>query len=509
MGRPVPYIHHNFDHRETRRNDATLLKLDINRGHAPPDYVEGVVVSELGAQVRLTMHLESKPIVTLPIGTKVKIYEIGKDPARPEKLRAFAAAEITSVVLEEKKAEMEKRKREECGQDNEDEDGDENEDPTSEDEDDEDEEDSRSLKSPEPLDMTNAKLVTSQIKGWISLKEGGDLDRDIVELVATEETTQVPYTDIHRLNKVPSHAIPSVLKCKVIGEAGCVIRSGPQLGSSYVKRLPKGTFVMVKNVARVSDEVTFMNSRVYVEQMPEKRVHGFEYLAPYNLEVAQPRQIGTPYDGEVRISKPVECSEEICELLGLDKGEKHSKVDCREGVERYVREHKLVKVLEDGRKAFDFGKGEEGRKLCDLLGAEEGEEITFGTFQRRVDRHVDVGTSRATTAASVASAPSGPLPFKVELKKGDDFLYYGWTSLASRYGYPILEPECEHLSDFFSPDAKRKHREKEDGEKSTLAAVKKDLLAKLNKMREEREEKEQAYVQAKIGKEQGEAGEEE
>ena len=83
----VPFVHHNFAHRETRRNDATFLQLDINHGHKPPDHIKGVVVSDFGAQVRLTMHLESKPIVCLPMGTKVKIYEVRSGKEQSNELR--------------------------------------------------------------------------------------------------------------------------------------------------------------------------------------------------------------------------------------------------------------------------------------------------------------------------------------------------------------------------------------------------------------------------------------
>ncbi|GMH77239.1 hypothetical protein TrLO_g2181 [Triparma laevis f. longispina] len=409
----------------------------------------------------------------------------------------FPSAEFTSVVEEETPAEAEKRIREEAGLDYEEEEG------SSEDEEESEDEEGGEDVSRRTVDMETAKLVKSEIKGWVSLREGGDeYDRDIVKLVPSEHSDK-PYLDLRRLRCGPAKPIPKMLKGKVIGAAGAILREGPQLDSKFIKRIPPGTYILVKNVECVSDAMSIMNQRVYVEQMPSFTQHGFEYLYPYNLEVAQPRVIGTPYDdGEARISKPVKCSEHICEVLSWDSKELHSKVECREAVEKYVRKNKLVKIS-GGKKFFDLESTEEGRKLGELFD-NQGKEVTFTNFQPYVDVHA--GTERVKTAETADGLGGGEQeeeedesgsPYKVELVKGDNFLYTGWTSVSSVLQYPILEPQWELLEDHFSPDIKKKKQEDRARAKAEMEVEKRRLVGKLEE------------VKAELKKERKNVGEEE
>ncbi|GMH66140.1 hypothetical protein TrST_g11445 [Triparma strigata] len=483
--------------REIRETMGKALEEDLGSPERPiPPYIDGEVVSEQGAIVRLCPHLDSKAVCILPRGSKLKVYERGVDDLNPLKTRIFVAAEFTSVVEEETPAEAEKRIREEAGLDYEEEEG------SSEDEEESEDEEGGEDVSRRTVDMETAKLVKSEIKGWVSLREGGDeYDRDIVKLVPSEHSDK-PYLDLRRLRCGPAKPIPKMLKCKVIGATGAILREGPQLDSKFIKRIPPGTYILVKNVECVSDAMSIMNQRVYVEQMPSFTQHGFEYLYPYNLEVAQPRVIGTPYDdGEARISKPVKCSEHICEVLSWDSKELHSKVECREAVEKYVRKNKLVKIS-GGKKFFDLESTEEGRKLGELFD-NQGKEVTFTNFQPYVDVHA--GTERVKTAESADGLGGGEQeeedesgsPYKVELVKGDNFLYTGWTSVSSVLQYPILEPQWELLEDHFSPDIKKKKQEDRARAKAEMEVEKRRLVGKLEE------------VKAELKKERKNVGEEE
>ncbi|GMI06236.1 hypothetical protein TrLO_g11973 [Triparma laevis f. longispina] len=499
----VAPLNHNFASPKTKEKRTTALQVLIGDKERPvPPYIDGEVVSDQGAIVRLCPHLDSKAICILPPGTKLRVYERGIDDLNPQKTRLFVSGEFTSVVEEETEKEKERRLREESGVEY-----DEDEEESEEEESDEEE---GELVVKRTVDIETANLVKSQIKGWVSLKEAGDeFDRDIVKLVPSDLSDK-PYLDLRRIRCTKSGSIPKVLKCKIIGAAGAILREGPQLDSKFIKRIPAGTYVLVKNVECVSDSDSIMNQRVYIEQMPCVTQHGFEYLYPYNLEVAQPRVIGTPYDGapgerRARISKPVKCSEHICELLGWDAGELHSKVECREGVEKYVRKHTLVTVDEEGRKVFDLEESEEGRKLGELFD-NGGKEVTFTNFQPYVDAHA--GGERIKTASSAGlgggeeEEEGSPVQFKVKLVKGDNFLYTGWTSVSSVFEYPILEPESEHLEDYFSPEIKKKKEDERRKRTEEVEGEKKNLLSKLEslkvELREEKREKEKGGEKERV-----------
>ena len=187
-------------------------------------HIDGIVVSESGAQLRIASQLSSKPTVQLPKGTVVKILETGRDDVNRGKRRVFVEATIMAqpnveeIQTEPTEAEL---RQDEGAEDD-------------EEEEEEGEEGSGRKKTEEPgpsTDFDPESLVPVTVKGWASLREAGNMyDRDIISLVTTP-ACKTPMKALGGLPKAISGGCPQELRCKVVGEGGCIVREGPLLDS--------------------------------------------------------------------------------------------------------------------------------------------------------------------------------------------------------------------------------------------------------------------------------------
>ena len=272
-------------------NDSTVAADAAIASANPPGpavtHVEGIVVSESGAQLRIGPQMNSKPAVQLPRGTLVKILKTGRDEVYSGKRRVFVEAVVMAQqALEE--IQMEPTEKDlKWGTEGSEEDSEEE-----EEEEEEGEEKKEPGPPPLPEDYDESSLIPCVVRGWASLREGGDVyDRSIITLKPSE-ASKTPMTDLTKLPKVGVKDCPLEMMCKVVGKGGCIIRDGPLLDSRFVKNVSEGTVLIVKNARCTGEGLNLANRRVYVETMPVRVEKGYAYLKPYNLEVMQPKTVG-------------------------------------------------------------------------------------------------------------------------------------------------------------------------------------------------------------------------